>query len=81
MVAQLITICTIYLCLKESAFDHYSEPDELSGDWKILHDEELSNPCSSPLIITMFKSRRIGKNHLESLGIDEGTYLKWTLEK
>jgi hypothetical protein len=31
--------------------------DEVAGDWRKLHNEELHNLYSSPSIITMIKSR------------------------
>jgi hypothetical protein len=33
--------------------------DEVTGDWRKLHDEELRNLYSSPNIIRMIKSRRM----------------------
>jgi hypothetical protein len=33
--------------------------DELTGDWRKLHNEELHSLYSSPSIIRMIKSRRI----------------------
>jgi hypothetical protein len=33
--------------------------DEVTGDWRKLHNEELHNLCSSPNIIRMIKSRRM----------------------
>jgi hypothetical protein len=33
--------------------------DEVTGDWRKLHKEELHNLYSSPNIIRMIKSRRI----------------------
>jgi hypothetical protein len=33
--------------------------DELTGDWRKLHNEELCNLYSSPNIIRMIKSRRM----------------------
>jgi hypothetical protein len=34
--------------------------DEIIGGWRECHDEELQNLYSSPNIIRMFKSRRMG---------------------
>jgi hypothetical protein len=31
--------------------------DEVTGEWRKLHNEELHNLCSSPNIIRMIKSR------------------------
>jgi hypothetical protein len=36
------------------------ERDEETGDWRKLHNEELHNLCSSPSVIRMITSRRIG---------------------
>jgi hypothetical protein len=33
--------------------------DEVTGDWRELHNEELHNLYSSPNIIRMIKSRRM----------------------
>jgi hypothetical protein len=33
--------------------------DEVTGDWRKLHNEELHNLYSSPNIIRMIKSRRM----------------------
>jgi hypothetical protein len=33
--------------------------DEVAGDWRKLHNEELHNLYSSPNIIRMIKSRRM----------------------
>jgi hypothetical protein len=33
--------------------------DEVMGDWRTLHNEELHNLYSSPNIIRMIKSRRM----------------------
>jgi hypothetical protein len=33
--------------------------DEVMGNWRKLHNEELYNLCSSPSIIRMMKSRRM----------------------
>jgi hypothetical protein len=43
--------------------------DEVTGDWRKLHYEELHNLYSSPNIIRMIKSRRIRwAGHLEQMG-------------
>jgi hypothetical protein len=33
--------------------------DEVKGDWRKLHNEDLHNYCSSPNVIRMIKSRRM----------------------
>jgi hypothetical protein len=33
--------------------------DEVTGDWRKLHNEEFHNLCSSPNIIRIIKSRRM----------------------
>jgi hypothetical protein len=33
--------------------------DEVTGEWRKLHNEELRDLCSSPSIITMIKSRNM----------------------
>jgi hypothetical protein len=33
--------------------------DEVTGDWRKLHNEELHNSYSSPSVIRMTKSRRM----------------------
>jgi hypothetical protein len=37
-----------------------SKRDEVTGDWRKLHNEELHNLYSSPSIIRIIKSRRMG---------------------
>jgi hypothetical protein len=37
-----------------------SKREEVKGDWRKLHNEELHNLYSSPNIIIMIKSRRMG---------------------
>jgi hypothetical protein len=57
--------------------------DEMTGEWRKLHNEELHNLYSSPNIIRIIKSRRmqIGK-HLTQLGI-RGTHIGylWVSQK
>jgi hypothetical protein len=42
-------------------FENRVKRDEVTGDWKKLHNEELHNLYSSPDIIRMIKSRRMGR--------------------
>jgi hypothetical protein len=43
--------------------------DEVTGDWRKLHNEELNNLYSSPNIIRMIKSRRISwAGHVARMG-------------
>jgi hypothetical protein len=43
--------------------------DEVTGDWRKLHNEELHNLYSSPDIIRMIKSRRMRcSGHVARMG-------------
>jgi hypothetical protein len=43
--------------------------DEVTGDWRKLHDEELHNLYSSPNIIRMIKPRRMRRaEHVARVG-------------
>jgi hypothetical protein len=43
--------------------------DEVRGDWRVLHNEELHNLYSSPNMIRMFKSRRLRRaGHVARMG-------------
>jgi hypothetical protein len=49
--------------------------DEVTGDWRKLHNEELRNLYSSPNIIRMIKSRRIRwAGHLARMGETRNAY-------
>jgi hypothetical protein len=55
--------------------------DEVTGDWRKLHNEELHNLYSWPNIIRMIKSRRIRwTGHVTRMG-DGGWIGGWTILK
>jgi hypothetical protein len=54
--------------------------DEVTGDWRKQHNEELHNLYSSPSIIRMIKSRKIRlTGYVERIGI-RGIYIGYWLE-
>jgi hypothetical protein len=49
--------------------------DEVTGEWRKLHNEELHNWNSSPNIIRQIKSRRIrGVGHVAHMGAERKVY-------
>jgi hypothetical protein len=45
----------------------------VKGDWRKLHNEELNDLYSSPIIIRVIKSRRMGwAGHVECMGEGKG---------
>jgi hypothetical protein len=49
--------------------------DEVTGDWRKLHNEELHNLYSSPNIIRMIKSRRMRwTGHVALIGGKNNAY-------
>jgi hypothetical protein len=50
--------------------------DEVTGDWRKLHNEELHNLYSSPNIIRMIKSTRMRwAGHVEHMGRKRGIHI------
>ena len=49
--------------------------DEVTGEWRRLHKEELNDLYCSPSIVRVIKSRRMGwAGHVARLGESRGVY-------
>jgi hypothetical protein len=52
--------------------------DEVIGEWRELHNEELNDLYSSPNIVRMIKSRRMRWTwHVARMGERRGVYRVW----
>jgi hypothetical protein len=51
--------------------------DEVTGDWRKLHNEELNDRYSSPNIVRVIKSKIMWAGHLARMG--ERRSVQWVL--
>ena len=52
-----------------------SRRDEVTGEWRKLHNEELNDLCSSPNIVWVIKPRRMRfPGHVACMGERRGVY-------
>jgi hypothetical protein len=52
--------------------------DEVTGEWRKLHNEELHYLYTSPNIVRVIKSRRITwAGHVARMGEERGVYRFW----
>ena len=52
--------------------------DEVTGEWRRLHDEELNELCSSPNFVLVIKSRRVRwAGHVARMGEERGRIGSW----
>ena len=51
----------------------WSKRDEVAGEWRKLHNEELNDPRSSPNIVRVIKSKRLRwAEHVACMGESRG---------
>jgi hypothetical protein len=54
-----------------------SRRDEVTGEWRKYHNEELNNPYCSPTIVREKKSRVRWKGHVDRMGRGEACTGFW----
>jgi len=65
-----------WVCLRTWCWGEYGRGrDEVTGEWRRLHNEELNDLYSSPNIVRVIKSRRMRwVGHVSRMGEDRGVY-------
>jgi hypothetical protein len=48
--------------------------DEVTEEWRKLHNEELHDMCSSPNIVRVIKSRMSWAGYIAQMGEERGVY-------
>ena len=52
--------------------------DEITGEWRRLHNEELNDFYTSPNIVRVIKSRRLGRaGYVACMGVESGCVGSW----
>jgi len=64
-----------YVVFKLSKHIHLPRRDEVTGEWRRLHNEELNDLYSLPNIVPVVKSRRMRwAGHVARMGEEKGVY-------
>ena len=65
----------LLICYFDYLCSNLPRRDEVTGDWRRLHNEELNDLYSLPNIVQVIKSRRMRwAGHVASMGEERGVY-------